>query len=94
MIRSQAPDVTVLIGSGDSKQKFKCYKVMLSFASEYLDAMLSSSMKEGEMNVIEFPDKDPEEWKLFYDFISPQKIGEASISAVISDDSYDSTAVV
>jgi len=59
---------------------------MLSFASEYLDAMLSSSMKEGEMGKIDFPDKDPEEWKLFYDFISPQKIGEASISAVISDD--------
>lgn len=85
-VRSQAPDVTVSVGSGDTKQEFKCYKVILSFASDYLDAMLSSSMKEGEMGVIEFPDKDPEEWKLFYDFISPQKIGEASISAVISDD--------
>jgi len=86
VVRSQAPDVTVLVGSGESKQEFKCYKVILSFASEYLDAMLSSNMKEGEMGTVEFPDKDPEEWKLFYDFISPQKIGEASISAVISDD--------
>ena len=59
-IRSQAPDVTVSVGSGESKQEFKCYKVILSFASEYLDAMLSSGMKEGEMGVIEFPDKDPE----------------------------------
>ena len=65
-IRSQAPDVTVSVGSGESKQEFKCYKVVLSFASSYLDAMLSSSMKEGEIGHIDFPDKDPEEWKLFY----------------------------
>ena len=54
-IRSQAPDVTVSVGSGESKQEFKCYKVVLSFASPYLDAMLSSSMKEGEVGRINFP---------------------------------------
>ena len=80
-IRSQAPDVTVSVGSGESKQEFKCYKVVLSFASPYLDAMLSSSMKEGEVGHIDFPDKDPEEWKLFYKFISPQKLGESNHSA-------------
>ena len=80
-VRSQAPDVVVLVGSGDSRQEFKCYKVILSFASDYLDAMLSSSMKEGEMSIIEFPDKDPEEWKLFYDFIAPP----SNRSAVITD---------
>ena len=80
-IRSQAPDVTVSVGSGESKQEFKCYKVVLSFASPYLDAMLSSSMKEGEVGHIDFPGKDPEEWKLFYKFISPQKLGESNHSA-------------
>ena len=41
--------------SGESKQEFKCYGVALSFASPYLDAMLSSSMKEGEVGRINFP---------------------------------------
>ena len=85
-VRSQAPDVTVSVGSGDTKQEFKCYKVILSFASDYLDAMLSSSMKEGEMGVIDFPDKDPEEWKLFYDFISPQNIGKPNHIAEINNE--------
>ena len=84
-IRSQAPDVTVSVGSGESKQEFKCYKVVLSFASPYLDAMLSSSMKEGEVGRINFPDKDPEaeEWKLFYNFISPDNIGKTNCCAEI-----------
>ena len=84
-IRSQAPDVTVSVGSGESKQEFKCYKVVLSFASPYLDAMLSSSMKEGEMSRVDFPDKDPEEWKLFYNFISPGKIGTDNCAEISHD---------
>ena len=84
-IRSQAPDVTVSVGSGESKQEFKCYKVVLSFASPYLDAMLSSSMKEGEMSRVDFPDKDPEEWKLFHNFISPGKIGTDNCAEISHD---------
>ena len=33
------------------------------------------------MGTIDFPDKDPEEWKLFYAFIHPRKIGETKHNA-------------
>ena len=82
-IKSQPPDVIVSVGTGDSKQDFECYKVVMAFASPYLDAMLSSEMKEGESGRVEFPMKDPEEWKLFYAFIDPEKIGQRSQQAVI-----------
>lgn len=77
-IRSRAPDIVVSVGSGEAKREFQCYAVILSFASEYLDAMLSSSMKEGELGKIEFPDKDPEEWELFYNFIIPANMSTRS----------------
>eukprot|EP00578_Thalassiosira_sp_NH16_P015670 CAMPEP_0181106502 /NCGR_PEP_ID=MMETSP1071-20121207/16565_1 /TAXON_ID=35127 /ORGANISM="Thalassiosira sp., Strain NH16" /LENGTH=335 /DNA_ID=CAMNT_0023189911 /DNA_START=519 /DNA_END=1526 /DNA_ORIENTATION=- len=79
-IRSQPPDVIVSVGSGETKREFQCYKVILSFASNYLDTMLSSSMKEGTLNRIDFPDKVPEEWEMLYEFISPQKIGRSKHS--------------
>lgn len=68
-IRSQPPDVIVAVGRGDKKQRFECYKVVLSFASPYLDAMLSSDMVERNTSQINFPGKDPEEWKLFHQII-------------------------
>mmetsp|Transcript_19410 Transcript_19410/g.46576 ORF Transcript_19410/g.46576 Transcript_19410/m.46576 type:complete len:320 (-) Transcript_19410:250-1209(-) len=79
-IRSQPPDVIVSVGSGESMREFPCYKVILSFASNYLDTMLSSSMKEGTLNRIDFPDKVPEEWEIFYEFIAPQKSGRSKHS--------------
>lgn len=79
-VKSRPPDVIVSVGSGDNKQEFECYGVTLSFASEYLDAMLGSSMREGTMNIIEFPEKDPEEWKSLYEFISPETNRTAKIT--------------
>ena len=58
-IRFQPPDIIVSVGSRDSKQDFECYGVLLSYASEYLDAMLSSGMKEGTIGKIEFPTRFP-----------------------------------
>lgn len=84
-IKSQPPDVIVSVGTGDSKQDFECYKVVLAFASPYLDAMLSSEMKEGESGRVEFPMKDPEEWKLFYAFFGPQNIGQGSQAVIDSE---------
>ena len=40
--------------------------------------MLSSSMKEGTSGTIEFPGKDPNEWKVLYEFITPQKMRMAT----------------
>ena len=74
-IRSQPPDVIVAVGQGESMQEFPCYKIALSFASPYFDTMLSVNMAEGNTGRIEFPNKDPEEWKLFYSFIDPENLG-------------------
>ncbi|KAL7527964.1 hypothetical protein ACHAWF_002380, partial [Thalassiosira exigua] len=75
-IRYQTPDVIVAVGQGEAMQEFECYKVALSFASPYFDTMLSAGMAEANSNRIEFPDKDPEEWKLLYQFIDPSMIGD------------------
>ena len=66
-IKSVPPDLIVSVGSGPSKQEFECYKVVLCFAIE--------DMKEGTLSKIEFPTRDPSEWKLFYEFIFPAIIG-------------------
>jgi hypothetical protein len=68
---SQPPDVTVVVGSGRSKQRFECYSALLSAASPVLDAMLSSGMKEGMKRRIKFAKKDPEVWSLFLECIDP-----------------------
>lgn len=69
--RSIEEDLTVIVGSGDKEQTFKCYKVLLCLESVYFDTMLSCSMQEKERSTIRFPYKDPEEWKLWYTFIDP-----------------------
>ncbi len=73
-IRSQQPDVIVAVGSGESMQEFPCYRVILSFASDYFDSMLSAEMIENKTGRIEFPDKDPQMWTKFYSFIDPDKL--------------------
>ena len=40
--------------------------------------MLSSNMTENNESRIEFPNKEPDEWKMFYPFIDPFQIGEAT----------------
>ena len=68
-IRSVAPDVTVVVGKGDNRKKFQCYKAFLAFASPVLDVMLSTDMVERNINRIDFPEKDPNEWEVFYKFV-------------------------
>ena len=71
-------------------QEFECYRIALSFASPYFDAMLSADMAENNNSRIELPDKDPGEWKLFYKFIDPNKIATATPEVVINEE----TAIV
>jgi hypothetical protein len=61
------------LGSGENKQEFECYGVLLANASPVLDAMLSWGMTERVNRRIEFPDKNPEEWKLFLECIDPSR---------------------
>ena len=83
-IRSQPPDVTIAVGRGDAMQEFEAHKVALSFASPYFDAMLSMEMKESSDGRIEFLDKDPEEWKLFYRCIDPSRMSAAKPDPIIT----------
>jgi len=81
MLRSQPPDVIVAVGQGKNKTQFECYKLFLCFNCEYFDTMFSLPMRENETSQIDLPDKDPEEWKVFYEFIDPA----TSFSAEVTD---------
>ncbi len=80
-LRSQDPDIVIVVGSGENKQEFECYSQILCYSCPYFDTMLSHSMKEKNRSRIELPDKDPEEWNVFYDFIDPVTSGEAQVTA-------------
>ena len=67
--RTEEPDFTVIVGTGDQKQEFQCYRLILSLGSGYFDSMFSSGMKEVTNKEISFPDMDPEGWKEVYKFI-------------------------
>lgn len=79
-LRSQEPDVVVVVGSGVKKEEFHCYRLNLSFASEVFDAMFCSGMKENETGKILLPDKDPNEWRLFYEFFDPATVHNARVT--------------
>jgi hypothetical protein len=74
-IVSQSPDITVVVGSGDNAEDFWCCRVILASASPVLDAMLSSGMKESAKKRIEFPDKDPDEWRMVLRCIDTARVG-------------------
>ena len=61
----------MVVGSGAEKKEFHCHGVILAAASPYIDAMLSSRMKEAETRHIEFPDKNPEGWTLVMKCMDP-----------------------
>ncbi len=71
LLKSQAPDVTVVVGSGAAAQEFQCYGVILSAASPVIDAMLGSGMKECEQKRIEFRIKIPMNGKSSYSALIP-----------------------
>ena len=83
-LRSQSPDVTVAVGRGDARQEFQCYATVLALASPYFDAMFCAGMREKTSGFVEFPDKDPEEWKLFYRFVSPGRVLNISEETVLT----------
>ena len=68
-VKSQPPDVVVAVGRGEAQVEFECYGTLLSFSSEVFDTMLSTNMREKNDHRIELPDKDPGEWKMFYEFV-------------------------
>ena len=73
-LKSQEPDVIVAVGSGAAMQEFDSYRVVLGLASDYLDEKLNDAWR------VEFPDKDPQQWKLVYEFINPTTMRAAEIT--------------
>ncbi len=65
ILKSYPPDVTVSVGSGDGKQQFQCYKVLLCLVSDYFDVMFSTDFMENATSHVAFPDKDPKGWTIF-----------------------------
>eukprot|EP00557_Chaetoceros_sp_GSL56_P005863 CAMPEP_0176503560 /NCGR_PEP_ID=MMETSP0200_2-20121128/15430_1 /TAXON_ID=947934 /ORGANISM="Chaetoceros sp., Strain GSL56" /LENGTH=362 /DNA_ID=CAMNT_0017902863 /DNA_START=45 /DNA_END=1134 /DNA_ORIENTATION=+ len=82
-LRCQDPDVTVAVGNGTTMQEFKCYRVVLSIASDLFDSMLSDAGSIHDDVRIEFPMKDPEEWKVFYSFIDPATHGKRGYACAL-----------
>lgn len=78
-MRSSDPDVKIIVGN----ETFLHYSILLSNASEYFDALLSSDFKEGTTKTIEWPEKLPEEWSMVYGFI-----GDPA-SATLDDDNVE-----
>jgi hypothetical protein len=65
--RSREPDVVVVVGG----KEFKESSLVLRQWSDYFDAALRSSLKEAQSMRFEFPDQDPEEWKLLMLVLAP-----------------------
>ena len=82
IIKSYPPDVTVTVGSGDAEQQFKCYKVILCHASDYFDVMFSNDFMENSTSHVTFPDKDPDGWTLFWNYILPGSRDDIDVSNV------------
>ncbi len=82
IIKSYPPDVTVTVGSSDAEQQFKCYKVILCHASDYFDVMFSNDFMENSTSHVTFPDKDPNGWTLFWNYILPGSRDDIDVSNV------------
>ena len=85
-LKSQPPDVVVAVGREEAQVEFECYGTLLCFASEVWDTMLSTNMKEKDTGRIELPDKDSEEWTMFYEFVENSrcaKVGDETRARIL-----------
>lgn len=80
-LRFSDPDCIVIVGD----QTFYHYRAVLSYGSEYFDAMLGSDMKEGRTRTVEFPDKDADEWRRVYKYFEPTEtdLTEEDLSVLV-----------
>lgn len=89
-LKSYEPDLEVTVGSGDgddNTRSFMYHGAILANASEYIDTMLSTSMKEQETRSISFPDIEPEEWLKWTRYVL-EPVGAAEMSP-FDEDSVD-----
>lgn len=55
-LRSSEPDLQVILGSGNDTSTHWCHSQSIALKSKYVDAMLSTPMREQETRTITFPD--------------------------------------
>jgi hypothetical protein len=67
LLKSGKPDLTIVVGGVE----FHHYKQILCAACPFIDAMLSTNMKESQENMIEFAEKDPDLWIIIAKLLDP-----------------------
>lgn len=78
-MRTGEPEVTIIVGG---ETTFHHYIQLLCNTSDYFDAMLSSDMKESQTKVVEFKDKDPNDWKELSVFFDDPHMAEVNLENV------------
>jgi hypothetical protein len=83
-IRYADPDLTMIVGFGDNcdndgteRRPRRCYvyhSVTLALQSKYIDAALSSGMRESAHKELSFPDLSPEVWDLMMKYVTPGNV--------------------
>lgn len=82
-LRSSEPDLQVILGSGDDTSTHWCHSQSLALKSKYVDAMLSTPMREQETRTITFPDISPAIWKKMNKFLDdPMAIRKMTVKDV------------
>eukprot|EP00571_Detonula_confervacea_P004205 CAMPEP_0172315314 /NCGR_PEP_ID=MMETSP1058-20130122/24810_1 /TAXON_ID=83371 /ORGANISM="Detonula confervacea, Strain CCMP 353" /LENGTH=383 /DNA_ID=CAMNT_0013029369 /DNA_START=64 /DNA_END=1215 /DNA_ORIENTATION=- len=84
-LRSSEPDLKVILGSRDGMVTKWYHSITLTSKSRYIDAMLSSPMKEKEESTISFPDIDNGVWEEMMKFLeSPVAIRRMKVEDALN----------
>ena len=73
-LRFAEMDLRVIVGENNKGEKGKEYlyhRALLASQSDFVEAALTSSMKESKESVIRFPELDPDTWESMICFLSP-----------------------
>jgi hypothetical protein len=66
----------IVVSVGQTHQKYRIYKDLIAYYSEYFCNALKKPWKEAEDRLIELPDIDPQVFDIFVDWLYTQKVPE------------------
>lgn len=66
----------IVVEVGPNRQRYRVYKELISFYSEYFRNALKEPWKEAEDRLIELPDIEPQVFDIFVDWLYTQKVPE------------------
>ena len=68
------PDVSIVVGEGESSRTYLCYKLQLCHMSSVFGMLLDyAHTDENGIDRISFPELTPDDWEYLYDFIVPPR---------------------